>query len=469
MLSEMDFKKSQMVHTIFLLLAVLTCLSSSLPSEYSIVGNDFSELLSDDRIVEIFQQWRERHQKAYKHVEEAERRFANFKRNLKYIIEKTGKETALRHRVGLNKFADLSNEEFRELYLSKVKKPISKRSINADDRSQRSLQSCAAPSSLDWRKKGVVTAVKDQGDCGSCWSFSTTGAIEGINAIVTSDLISLSEQELVDCDSTNYGCEGGYMDYAFEWVVNNGGIDTEANYPYTGVDGTCNTTKEELKVVSIDGYTDVDETDSALLCAAVQQPISVGMDGSALDFQLYTGVSISSLPYGIYDGDCSDDPDEIDHAVLIVGYGSENGDDYWIVKNSWGTSWGLEGYFYIKRNTDLPYGVCAINAMASYPTKEASAPSPTSPPSPPSPPPPPPPPPTPVPPPPSPQPSDCGDFSYCPSDETCCCLLELFDYCLVYGCCSYENAVCCADSDYCCPGDYPICDVEEGLCLKVRK
>ncbi|XP_010999738.1 PREDICTED: low-temperature-induced cysteine proteinase-like [Populus euphratica] len=461
MLSEMEyFKKSQMVHLILLLLAGLTCVSSSLPSEYSIVGNDLSELPPDESIIEIFQRWRDRHQKVYKHAEEAEKRFGNFKRNLKYIIEKTGKETTLRHKVGLNKFADLSNEEFKELYLSKVKKPINKRRFDAEDRSRRNLQSCDAPSSLDWRKKGVVTAVKDQGDCGSCWSFSTTGAIEGINAIVTSDLISLSEQELVDCDTTNYGCEGGYMDYAFEWVINNGGIDTEANYPYTGVDGTCNTAKEEIKVVSIDGYKDVDETDSALLCAAAQQPISVGMDGSAIDFQLYTG--------GIYDGDCSDDPDDIDHAVLIVGYGSENGEDYWIVKNSWGTSWGIEGYFYIKRNTDLPYGVCAINAMASYPTKEASAPSPTSPPSPPSPPPPPPPPPppTPVPPPPSPQPSDCGDFSYCPSDETCCCILKVFDYCLVYGCCAYENAVCCADSVYCCPSDYPICDVEEGLCIK---
>lgn len=128
----------------------------------------------------------------------------------------------------------------------------------------------------------------------------------------------------------------------------------------------------------------------------------------------------------------------------------------------------MEGYFYIKRNTDLPYGVCAINAEASYPTKESSSPSPTSPPSPPSPLSPPPPPPTPVPPPPCPQPSDCGDFAYCPSDETCCCILKVFDYCIVYGCCQYENAVCCADSVYCCPSDYPICDVEEGLCLKVR-
>ncbi|CAK7350416.1 unnamed protein product [Dovyalis caffra] len=341
---------------IFLLLALLTCLSSGHPSEYSIVGNDFNELLSEESTIEIFQQWRDKHRKEYKHPEEAEKREGNFKRNLEYIIEKSRKKTTMGHTVGLNKFADLSNEEFKELYLSKVKKPINKRSI-AEDRNQRNLQTCEAPSSLDWRKKGVVTAVKDQGDCGSCWSFSTTGAIEAINAIVTGDLISLSEQELVDCDKTNYGCEGGYMDYAFEWVMDNGGIDTEANYPYTGVDGTCNTTKKGIKVVSIDGYKDVDETDSALLCAAVQQPISVGIDGSALDFQLYTG--------GIYAGNCSGDPDDIDHAVL--------------------------------RNTELPYGVCAINAMASYPTKESSAPSPTSPPSPFLPPPPP----TPVPPPPA--------------------------------------------------------------------
>ncbi|KAG2683979.1 hypothetical protein I3760_10G058800 [Carya illinoinensis] len=291
---------------------------------------------------------------------------------------------------------------------------------------------------------------------GSCWSFSSTGAMEGINAIATGDLISLSEQELVDCDTTNYGCEGGYMDYAFEWVISNGGIDTESDYPYTGVDGTCNITKEETKVVTIDGYEDVAESDSALLCATVQQPISVGMDGSALDFQLYTS--------GIYDGDCSSDPDDIDHAVLIVGYGSEDGEDYWIVKNSWGTDWGMEGYIYIRRNTNLTYGVCAINAMASYPTKESSSPSPY--PSPTPPPPPVTPPPPPPPPPPSPTPSECGDFSYCPSDETCCCIFEFYGFCLIYGCCPYENAVCCSGTEFCCPSDYPLCDIEEGLCLK---
>ncbi|KAJ7968711.1 Cysteine proteinase RD21a [Quillaja saponaria] len=441
---------------LFFIWVSLTYLSSSLPSEYSILVHDQDKFPSEEQVLELFQQWKLKHKRVYKYAEEAAKRFENFQRNLKYVIEKNAmKRSANGHRVGLNRFADMSNEEFKEMYISKVKKPISKKSNNVIARSmQEKVDSCDnSPSSLDWRKKGVVTGIKNQEDCGSCWAFSSTGAIEGINALVTGDLISLSEQELVDCDTTNDGCEGGYMDYAFEWVIGNGGIDTEADYAYTGTDGTCNTTKEETKAVTIDGYTDVAESDSALLCATVNQPISVGMDGSAWDFQLYTG--------GIYDGECSSDPNDIDHAVLVVGYGSEDDEDYWIVKNSWGTSWGIDGYFYIKRNTNLPYGVCAINAMASYPTKESSSPSPISPPPPPTPPSPPPP-----PPPPSPSPSECGDFSYCPADETCCCIFEFLDFCLIYGCCEYENAACCTGTEYCCPSDYPICDIEEGLCLK---
>lgn len=157
---------------------------------------------------------------------------------------------------------------------------------------------------------------------------------------------------------------------------------------------------------------------------------------------------------GIYAGSCSDDPSSIDHAVLIVGYGSNGDENYWIVKNSWGKDWGMDGYFYLLRNSSLKYGQCGVNAMASYPTK-SSGPTPHPPPAIP-------------PPPPSPSPSHCGEFAYCPADETCCCVLELFEICLIYGCCEYKNAVCCTGTDSCCPSDYPICDVVDGLCLKVR-
>uniref|UniRef100_A0A1D1YBX8 Cysteine proteinase RD21a n=1 Tax=Anthurium amnicola TaxID=1678845 RepID=A0A1D1YBX8_9ARAE len=407
---------------------------------------------------ELFERWMEKHRKVYAHPGEKARRYANFLGNLAFVRKRNaeGRRTPSSGQgVGMNVFADLSNEEFREVYSSRAlrKKAAEGRGARRRAGEGRVVAGCDAPASLDWRKRGAVTAVKNQGECGSCWAFSSTGAMEGINAITTGELISLSEQELVDCDTTNEGCDGGYMDYAFEWVINNGGIDSEANYPYTGqADSVCNTTKEEIKVVSIDGYGDVATSESALLCAVVQQPVSVGIDGSSLDFQLYTG--------GIYDGDCSGNPDDIDHAVLVVGYGQQGGTDYWIVKNSWGTDWGMQGYIYIRRNTGLPYGVCAIDAMASYPTKQF-APA-ATPPSPAPPPPSPPPPPT----PPSPSPSQCGDYSYCPSDETCCCLVELGGFCLIYGCCAYQNAVCCTGTVYCCPQDYPICDVPDGLCLQ---
>ncbi|KAK1326576.1 Cysteine proteinase RD21a [Acorus calamus] len=411
--------------------------------------NEFSIInykgISEGRGLELFEQWAKKHGKVYGCMEEKEKRLLNFIENLHYVLENNIYVKDSGHQVGLNVFADMNNDEFKEIY---TPKRIMKKKPKLGGERRASKVSCETPMSLDWRKKGVVTGVKNQGQCGSCWSFSSTGAMEGINAICTGDLISLSEQELIDCDTTNEGCDGGYMDYAFEWVINNGGIDSESDYPYTGLEGVCNVTKEEIKLVTIDGYEDVDPSEGALLCAVVKQPISVGIDGSSLDFQLYTG--------GIYDGDCSSNPNDIDHAVLIVGYGSQGSTDYWIVKNSWGTSWGMEGYIYIKRNTELPYGVCAINAMASYPTKQSYAPTPY--PSPTIPPPP--------PPPPSPSPSQCGDFSFCPSDETCCCLVEFSNYCFVYGCCLYENAVCCANNIYCCPQDYPICDVEGGLCLQ---
>ncbi|PHT30428.1 hypothetical protein CQW23_30022 [Capsicum baccatum] len=439
---------SKLRPSIFLLLFPFFLIFAALSSQVSAFTTDFpvldrpTEPLSHEKVSQLFQEWKQQHGKVYKNEKEEEMRLENFKGNVRYIVEKNSKRKSdSDHLVGLTKFADMSNEEFIQVHTSKIKIPFDKKKtiqMKNVEKKITTIASCDVPLSKDWRKHGAVTEVKDQGQCGACWAFSACGAMEGINAIDAGELISLSEQELIDCDNSyNNGCEGGLMDPAFEWVINNGGIDSAADYPYN----------VNHKVVTIDGYQDVPQEEGALLCAVAQQPVSAGIHGSSPDFQLYRG--------GIYDGECSGDPDDISHAVLIVGYGSDGYDDYWIIKNSWGTHWGMEGYGYIRRNTDLPYGVCAIKSLASYPTKESSStpspyPSPAVPP----------------PPPPFPKPSECGDFYYCPEDQTCCCELELFGICFIQGCCPYEDGVCCDGSDSCCPMDYPVCDVYDGLCFK---
>lgn len=218
------------------------------------------------------------------------------------------------------------------------------------------------PSSVDWRYHDMVTPVKNQGQCGSCWSFSATGAIEGIYAKYNK-LANISEQQLIDCSTKygNMGCNGGLMDNAFEYATDYY-MCSEENVPYEGVvDKTLNECGNSgcNPVVKLLGCTDVPANNqTALKIAVSRQPVSVAIEADTKIFEFYTGGIITSTECGT----------TLDHGVLIVGYGSENGVDYWLLKNSWGTSWGENGYFRIKRD-ELDYGpgICGIASSASYP------------------------------------------------------------------------------------------------------
>merc|ERR1712072_448577 len=222
--------------------------------------------------------------------------------------------------------------------------------------------------SIDWVAKGAVTPVKNQKHCGSCWAFSSTGALEGAYFVASGKLVSLSEEDLVQCDTAHdHGCRGGLMDNAFKFVEKNG-IASEADYPYTsgyGTTGSCKSDLEHRPVVTIESYTDVPSGDeNALKAAASKQPVAVAIEADKSAFQLYSGGVLDNPGCG----------QQLDHGVLLVGYGTDSGKDYWKVKNSWGASWGEQGYIRMVRNKNQ----CGIAQMPSYPTgaKAAAAPPP---------------------------------------------------------------------------------------------
>ncbi|KAF6212412.1 hypothetical protein GE061_012934 [Apolygus lucorum] len=253
----------------------------------------------------------------------------------------------------MNHLGDLLAHEVRQNLNGLKHSRASLRSKNAEIPARNS----SLPKAIDWRTKGVVTPVKDQGQCGSCWAFSSTGAVEGQHALKKGELVSLSEQQLIDCSFTtgNEGCEGGWMDYAFSYIKKNGGLDSEDSYPYTAKDDECMPKGRVAATVS--GFVDVEAGSESALQEALATigPISVAIDASKKTFHYYD--------QGVYD-EPNCDKMMLDHGVLAVGYGEHKGVPYWIIKNSWGPSWGNEGYIWMKRNDD---NQCGIASKASYP------------------------------------------------------------------------------------------------------
>jgi xylem cysteine proteinase len=260
--------------------------------------------------------------------------------------------------MDVNQFADLTAEEFKSTVVSGSFRRGEQRNTTVG---VRGLWSRAdLPASVNWTAKGAVTPVKNQEQCGSCWAFSTTGSVESAWFLAKCSLPIVSEQQLVDCSTAegNQGCNGGLMDYAFEYIIKNKGITTEAAYPYTATGpNTCAAAGKPI-AATLSGYKDVPvNSETALETAIAQQPVSVAVEADQSVFQFYSG--------GVMDSACGT---QLDHGVLAVGYGTLGGKEYYLVKNSWGASWGANGYILLGRGAKFnPSGQCGIQMAASYP------------------------------------------------------------------------------------------------------
>ena len=343
----------------FKMLCVFATFLSVFSAENGLRGSEATTFNVDE--VEVWSQFtnfQERFSKKYGSISELEERFQIFRTNFKQIITHNLDFTQ-NFTMGVNQFTDLSPDEFKKQYVGGLRTEVGSYGCKAF-----SSGAGSAPSSIDWRNKAAVTSVKDQGQCGSCWTFSATGAIEGAWAIANSQLLDLSEQELVDCATGmsygSHGCNGGEMEGAFKYVIEKGQCSL-ASYPYTsGVSKTGGACQKCTSVVVISSCSDVKPNDQVSLKAAVaQQPVAIAIEADTRYFQSYASGILTSSSCGT----------NLDHGVLIVGYGEENGQKYWLVKNSWGVTWGDAGYVKIARSESTnDAGICGIAMDPSFPT-----------------------------------------------------------------------------------------------------
>ena len=296
----------------------------------------------------------------YDTLDEFKHRFEVFRDNFR-SISAYNKDPRHNTTLELNQFSDMTQDEFRTHFL----RPFDATVGNRFGCEEFAATGSNTPDAVDWRDHGAVTSVKDQGQCGSCWSFSAAGAVEGLAAIQNIPLVSLSEQQLVDCASGfeygSHGCNGGSMDGAFKYVVESG-LCAEVEYPYvSGVSkegGACDSSRCS-PVAHTSGCADVRSADQVALREAVaRQPVSVAIDAESTVFQFYSSGVIESDACGT----------TLNHGVLAVGYGTEANNDYWLVKNSWSADWGDNGYVKIGRSdSSRDNGVCGVAMQASFP------------------------------------------------------------------------------------------------------
>lgn len=336
--TSQSFPKTRFALSLFAIMSftfLLLSVSTSKPLLHSVIEADEQE----------FQKFVSEFGKSYSDSTYSSR-FQAFHDNSVFIKKFNSEQNSVV--LGINKFADMTYAEFKSIYL-KPKNLATK--LEAPESEQEKFE--ALPTTVDWRTKNVLTPAKDQGNCGSCWAFSSTGAMEAAWAIKNSELISLSEQQLVSCLGTN-GCDGGFADAGFLYVIDNEGINTEANYPYLAEYSDCNLTLAKNHAVTISNAGSVQAYNYvALQASVVRQPISTGVEANILWMLYQSGTLTNNCGIGI------------NHDVLTVGYNTQGTVPYWIVKNSWGTDWGISGYIQIGMSPGS--GVCGINMDAHYP------------------------------------------------------------------------------------------------------